>query len=201
MPTCAVLGFRPHTYWTAAAVVAGDPEHPEVLWRERLVFAGPGEKFPFHRAAEVPLAAAPGIIEASRRACAANLAAEVAELTERMAARGVEVRLAVTAAAMAKLPEALADILASHSRIHTAEGDFARDIVADACRTAGLAVRRVVEREAPALTADLLGVGPLELAARLKTMGAALGPPWSEDYKLAVQAAWLHLREVAPAGA
>jgi hypothetical protein len=199
MSSLAVLGLRPHTYWTAAAVVGGQADAPQVLWRERLVFAGPGEKFPFHRAAEVPLAAAPGLIEASREACAANLAGAVTGLCARMVRRGVEVRLAATAAATAKLPDGLADILASHSRIHTAEGDFARDVVADACRAAGLEVRRAVERELPALTADLLGVGQTELAARLKTMGAALGPPWSEDYKLAVQAAWLQLPQTANA--
>lgn len=199
MPSFAVLGFRPHTYWTAAAVVAGPPEAPEVLWRERLVFAGPGEKFPFHRAAEVELAAAPAVIEASRAACAANLRRGVGALRERMRARGVEIGLAATAAATAKLPDALADILVSHSRIHAAEGDFARDVVAAACRDAGLEVRRIVERELAALTADLLGVGQTELAARLKAMGGALGPPWNEDYKLAVQAAWLHLGALQPA--
>lgn len=199
MPTSAVLGFRPHTYWTAAAVVAGSADAPEILWRERLEFAGAGEKFPFHRAAEAELSAAPAIIEASRRACVANLGRGVEALLGRLRARDVEVRLAATAASTAKLPPVLGDILASHSRIHTAEGDFARDAVAAGCEAAGLAVRRVVERELPALTADRLGVGQPELAARLKTMGAALGPPWSEDYKLAVQAAWLQLPELAPA--
>jgi len=199
MPTSAVLGLRPHTYWTAAAVVAGAADAPEILWRERLAFAGPGEKFPFHRAAEAEVAAAPAIIEASRRAYVANLRRELLPLLERMRARGVEVRLAATAASTARLPPALADILASHSRIHTAEGDFARDAVAAGCEAAGLAVRRVVERELPALTADRLGVGLPELAARLKAMGAALGPPWSEDYKLAAQAAWLQLPALAPA--
>jgi hypothetical protein len=199
MPTSAVLGLRPHTYWTAAAVVAGSAAAPEVLWRERLAFAGPGEKFPYHRAAEAALAEAPRIIEASRRACVANLARALGGLAERMRGRGVEVRIACTAASTAKLPPALSDILASHSRIQTAEGDFARDAVAAGCEAAGLSVRRVVERELAALTADRLGAGPAELAARLKAMGAQLGPPWSEDYKLATQAAWLQLPQPAPA--
>jgi len=58
------------------------------------------------------------------------------------------------------------------------------------CRRAvtGLEVRRVVERELPALVCDLLGVKPPALEARLKAMGRTLGPPWSEDYKLAAEA-------------
>lgn len=199
MPVFAVLGLRPHTYWTAAAVVAGTPEAPEVLWRERIVFAGSGEAFPFHRAAEAELSAAPAVIEAARAACTGNLSASIAALRERLRARGVEVGVAATAAATGKLPARLADILASHSRIHSAEGDFARDLIADACAQAGLEVRRVVERELGPLTADRLGIALPALSARLKAMGAGLGPPWSEDYKLAVQAAWLQLGEPAAA--
>ena len=40
---------------------------------------------------------------------------------------------------------------------------------------------------------DALGLDRAALEARLREMGAALGPPWSEDYKLATLAAWLHL--------
>lgn len=199
MPTVAVLGLRPHTYWTAAAVVAGSVSSPRVLWRARIEFAGPGEKFPFHRAAEVSPAAASGLIETSRITQEAKLTARLSVLRERLRREGVEVGRAATAAAVARLPTALADILASHSRIHTAEGDFARNVVAASCEAAGLEVQRVVERELAGLTADLLGIPIPGVAARLKGMGVELGPPWSEDYKLAVQAAWLQLDELAPA--
>ena len=110
---------------------------------------------------------------------------------------GVSVAAAVIPAGTAKLPERLEDILRAHARIHAAEGDFYRDVVASGCEAAGLEVHRVVERELPALACDLLGVTPPSLEARLKAMGATLGPPWSEDYKLATLAAWLHLDRVA----
>ena len=54
---------------------------------------------------------------------------------------------------------------------------------------------RAVERDLPALSGDHLGVNIAAVGVRLKMMGAALGPPWSEDYKLATLAAWLHLDE------
>jgi hypothetical protein len=107
----------------------------------------------------------------------------------------------VTAAATAKLPAKLEDIVRVHARMHAAEGDFYRDVVADACEAAGLEVRRVVERELPALVCDLLRIDPAALKARLRTMGAALGPPWSEDYRLASLAAWLGLETAVPQGA
>lgn len=201
MPTFAVLGFRPHTYWTAVAAVAGRPDAPQILERRRLTFAGPDEKFVYHRAADGDPAAAAALIDRVRTATEAIAAHEIGALLDDLERDGVTVRVAVTAAATAKLPARLEDILSSHSRIHAAEGSFAREIIAEACQAAGLEVRRAVERELGALTGDLLGVAAHEVAARLKAMGAALGPPWSEDYKLAVLAAWLHLREAEPAAA
>ena len=200
MPTFAVLGFRPHTYWTAVAAVAGQPDAPEILARRRLTFAGPDESFVYHRAAEGDLAVAAALIDRVRSASEAIAIREIGALLDDLRRDGVTVRVAVTAAATAKLPERLEDILSSHSRIHAAEGGFAREVIATACEAAGLKVRRVVERELGALTGDLLGLGVPAMAARLKAMGATLGPPWSEDYKLAVQAAWLYLQEAEPAG-
>ncbi|MDB5442583.1 MAG: hypothetical protein JWP73_959 [Phenylobacterium sp.] len=201
MPTFAVLGFRPHTYWTAVAAVAGGPDAPRILVRRRLTFAGPDENFVYHRAAAGDPAAAAALIDRLRTATEANVKREIGALLDDLRRDGVTVRVAVTAAAVAKLPERLEDILSNHSRIHAAEGSFARDVIAAACAAAGLEVRRLVERELDALTGDLLGLGASAVAARLKAMGATLGPPWSEDYKLAVQAAWLHLREAEAAPA
>jgi hypothetical protein len=198
MPSFAVLGFRPHTYWTAVAAVAGTADAPEVLARRRLTFAGEAERFIYHQAAEGDWSQAPARIEAARVAVVANAAAEIRALIGELKAQQIAIRAAVVPAATAKLPARLDDILASHARIHSAEGSFSRDAIAEACRAAGLAVHREVERELPALAADLLGVGPPQLTARLKAMGATLGPPWSEDFKLCVMAAALHLAS-APA--
>ncbi len=189
----AVLGFRPHTYWTAVVALAGEAQAPRVLHRRRIVFAEGGERFAYHQAAETDLDRAAALIEAVRAATVANAAREVGQLVSDLAAGGVTVRLAATPAGTAKLPDALEDILHAHSRIHAAEGTFYRDVVAAGCAGVGLEVRRVVERELPALVCDRIDIKPAELEARLKAMGAALGPPWSEDYKLATQAAWICL--------
>jgi hypothetical protein len=199
MPTTAVLGFRPHTYWTAVAAVAGTAGAPQVLERRRITFAGEAERFIYHQAAEGDRSQAAARIEAARIACIANAASEVRSLLADLAARNVTVQAVVVPAATAKLPDKLDDILASHSRIHSAEGSFCRDAIAAACEAAGLTVHREVERELPALAADRLGLAPPALAARLKSLGAALGPPWSEDFKLCLMAAALHLPATAPA--
>jgi len=189
----AVLGFRPHTYWTAAVALAGPSESPQVIERRRITFAFGQERFAFHGAAEMDPAEAPSFIAKIRAATEANAAREIGSLIADLRNDGVCVRVAVSAAATAKLPEELADILRVHARMHAAEGSLSRDVVASACSALGLEVRRVVERDLPILAAQLLSPEGSSLEARLKAMGAALGPPWSEDYRLATQAAWIHL--------
>jgi len=166
-----------------------------VIERRRITFAVGDERMVFHRAEQTDIEAARALIEDVRAATEANAAREIGALLEDLKRDGVAVAVAVVPEAINKLPEALEDILKVHARMHAAEGDFYRAVVATACARVGLAVHRAVERELPALAADHLGVNIAAVETRLRTMGATLGPPWSEDYKLATLAAWLHLDE------
>jgi hypothetical protein len=198
-PVFAVLGFRPHTYWTAVVALTGQPDAPRVIERRRITFAAGEERFVYHQAA-ADSAKAASLIDGVRAATEANAGREIGTLLADLRRDGVSIRIAVVPAGMAQLPDKLEDVLRAHTRMHAAEGVFYRDVVAQACRVTGLEVRRVVERELTALVCDLLGVKAPALEARLKEVGAELGPPWSEDYRLATQAAWLHLQD-AGAGA
>jgi hypothetical protein len=192
-PAVAVLGFRPHTYWTSAVALAGPADAPRLIERRRITFATGNERMVFHRAEQTDIETARLLIEEVRAATEANAAREIGALVEDLKRDGVSVSVAVVPEAINKLPEALEDILKVHARMHAAEGNFYRAVLATACARVGLGVHRAVERELPALAADVLGVNIAAVEARLKTMGAALGPPWSEDFKLATLAAWLHL--------
>lgn len=184
----AVLGLRPHTYWTAVVVLDGDAEAPRVRRRLPLVFAEGEERNVYHRAAETP-AAAPLVAQvAAATQCRAE--AGLAALAADLAAEGATLIEAVVPASAARRADGLAEIVASHTRMHANEGHFYRDVLARACAARRLAVRQPVERELPALLADRLGLTPSGLAGRLQAMGEALGPPWSEDYRLAAQAGW-----------
>ena len=192
-PATAVLGFRPHTYWTAVVALAGPAYAPQVLERRRIVFAEGLQRFVYHQAENMEPAKAQAMIDEVRAATEANTAREVGGLVADLQNDGVEVRCAVTAAGTAKLPDSLADIVAVHARMHAAEGEFYRDVVAEGCRAVGLEVCRLIERDAPAVLGEKLRLDPAALEARIKEMGAALGPPWNEDYRLATQAAWTQL--------
>ena len=192
-PSTAVLGFRPHTYWTSAVALAGSPHAPHVIERRRIPFAAGEERSVFHRAEQTDLESARVLIEDVRAATEANAAREIGQFIADLQHDGVAIRIAVVPEAINKLPDNLEDILKVHARMHAAEGNFYRGVVASACAVLGLEVHRVVERELPALVSDLLDLNASALEARLKAMGRTLGPPWSEDYKLATEAAWLHL--------
>jgi hypothetical protein len=193
MPQPVVLGFRPHTYWTAAVALAGAPDAPEVVERRRITFAAGDERGVYHRAAEVPAAEAPALVEHVRAVVEAHASEAIKAMVADLARAGRAVRAAVVPTAGLKLPERIEDIVRVHARMHAAEGELYRDIVADACAGLGLRVHRVVERELFALASDRIGTSDTVLKTRLQAMGAALGPPWSEDQKLAMLAALVHL--------
>jgi hypothetical protein len=197
--TRAVLGFRAHSGWAAAVAVSGPPSAPEVVDRRRIEIADaedPDAKRPYHAAEGLDLGDAERLVrrctQASQRLARAAVGTMLAEL--RTAGHGV-VGCGLLQGSGRALPD-LADILASHALIHTAEGQMFRDILAEAGRHHGLPVVEVRERELMARCTADLGLSADELTRRLTEMGRALGPPWRQDEKLATLAAWLALAAV-----
>ena len=187
----AVLGFRPHTYWAAAVALAGEPDGPQVIERRKIVFAAGGERFVYHQVAEMDASAAAARIAKVRSATVASAAHGIAELTAAVGEAGFTVGLAVVPAGRARTAPTFADIA-----IHAAEGDFYRDVVAQACGGLGLDVSRLPERDLLLEASRSLGVHAITLESRLKMMGHALGPPWSEDQRLATLAAWVGIADL-----
>ncbi len=195
----AVLGFRPHTYWTAAVALSGDPHAPQVLERRRIDFASGDERGVYHHVEGMDREAAQAWIDRVWAAVEANCRRGVGALVEDLGRSGVTLGLAVVPIARTKPPDQLEDILKSHSWMHAAEGDFYRGAVASACTALGLEVRRGVEREFAGEVSRRHALPSALLETRMKALGAALGPPWSEDQKLATLAAWSQLGEVGSA--
>ena len=85
-----------------------------------------------------------------------------------------------------KLPQ----ILASHSLIHSADGELFREAILHAAARCGLKSLGVKEREAFDSGSQNLRLKPADLARRIQELGRPLGAPWSQDEKLATMAAW-----------
>jgi len=192
----AAIGLRAHSGWAALVAVAGSPRSAEILARRRIELSDPafeGSKQPYHAAEGKPLPKAAKILDrcaadAGRLARQAfrEVAAEVATSGHWVASCGLLL------ASGRPLP-ALAAILASHALIHTADGELFRDALAAAAEENGWLLARVKEKEAYAAAAAALRLPPEELRGRVKDLGRSIGPPWTEDQKLAAVAGWLAL--------
>jgi hypothetical protein len=192
----AAIGFRAHSGWACAILLAGTRTEPDILVRRRLVLcdsAIEGSKQPFHEAEPMPFSRAAAFIDGCTKSSDALALAELKTLRDVAKANNAEiVGCGLTTASGRPLPD-LKSILASHSLIHAAEGEFYRDALARACGAAKISVSRVKEREVADWTAARLNLTDPALRERLAFYGKALGPPWTADEKLATMAAWLAL--------
>ena len=156
------LGIVVHTGWGACVCVGGSLRKPEIRANGIVQMLGDDERFCFHMAAEMPVADRASWVAGLKRKAVANarkaLATYLVEVTH--------------CAIVARPGEAgdLETVLASHARIHSAEGFFYRDVLSEACKVPVVVV--------PPASLDVSKVGKLA------------GPPWGKDQKLAALAAW-----------
>jgi hypothetical protein len=142
--------------------VGGSLRKPEIHANGIIAMLGDDERFCFHMAAEMPAGdRAPWIAGLRRKA--------IANARRALASYLVDV---VRCAVVARPGEAgdLETVLASHARIHSAEGFFYRDVLSEAC------------------TIPVAVVPPRSLDVSL--VGKLAGPPWGKDQKCAALAAW-----------
>ncbi len=189
----AALGFRAHSGWACAILFVRSQDEVEVADRRRIELCDAkiaGSRQPFHQAESMTFAEAEAYL--ARCAAATDDFARRAVAQFCNVAREANLRLVgacILTASGKPLPD-LPAILASHALIHAAEGEFFRDALARACRAQTLKVSRLKEKEATPRMAERLGISEGALKARLAEIGKPLGPPWSEDQKLASLAAW-----------
>jgi hypothetical protein len=143
-------------------VVGGSPASPEIVANEVIEILGDSERFCFHMAAQMKRAAAETWIARTREKAIANA----------RQALGPLVAQASVCAIVAKDRDAgtLDQALASHPRIHTAEGCFYRDVLREAC----------------AIPVRVVSPSSLDPSR----IGKLAAPPWGRDQKIAALAAW-----------
>lgn len=159
---CAI-GVSVHTGWAACVVASGSLAQPVILAHVEIELLPDAERFCFHRAAELERGAAQQWIARLRDKALANARRAFAPLM----ARGV------CACAIIAKPGSIAtldDALSSHTRIHTAEGYFYRDVLVEACP----------------VSPQLVAANSLDPSR----VGKLAAPPWGKDQKLAALAAW-----------
>jgi hypothetical protein len=157
------MGISIHTGWGACVVVGGSLLKPEIVANEVIEILEDSERFCFHVAADMKRAAAEKWIARVREKAVVNARRALSHL----AAQGVSI-----CAVVAKEGDTgdLGAVLASHPRIHAAEGFFYRDVLRDACPV------------------PIRIVSPSSLDP--SKVGKFAAAPWGRDQKLAALAAW-----------
>jgi len=189
----AAVGFRAHSGWTALIALAVNDGLPTVLARERIHLV---ETFtyefrqPYHTAEKLPFAEGRAFVsrmQTEARRLAFNAIRKLkAELQEQGYALA---RCGLLLASGRPLPS-LDRILVSHSLIHAADGELFREALLHASARCGLKPLAVKERELLDSASRTLGRKPDELTHHIAELGRPLGPPWSQDEKLASLVAW-----------
>jgi hypothetical protein len=193
----AALGFRAHSGWTALVALAVSKGTPGVLARQRIHLV---ETFtyrfrqPYHTAKNMPLDEARAFISRVQAEARSLAYHTICELQKSLHAQGYQLtRSGLVLASGRPLPN-LPDILVSHALIHTADGELFRDALLHASARCGLPSKTARERELRDEGPEMLRLRPNELTRRIAELGRTLGPPWSQDEKLATLVAWLALR-------
>jgi len=190
------LGFRVHSGWAVAIVIAGPIEAPAILDRRRIEIADAeiaGSKQPYHAAQELELKEAEKLIARCTNASVRLAKRAVAVAIEDALAKGVSVSTSGVLTGSGRPLPALKTILSSHPLLHTAEGELFRNAVMVACTDCGLPIFTVKENEVLVRSSSELRISEQAIQQHLGRMGKVVGSPWRQDEKLATRMAWLSL--------
>ncbi len=186
------MGFRVHSGWAAMVAVTGSPFQPVIVDRRRIELAEASERGPvqpYHRAQEMGAEHARIFLEQCRTAWNALACASLETVIKNIG--GDRVRHCAVLTGSGRLATTLEATLASHAAIHTAEGEFFREIVLHAGEACGLCVQRIKEKELFERAEAKFETPSANLLETLNSLGKIVGPPWQQDQKFAALAAWL----------
>jgi hypothetical protein len=194
----AGLGFRSHSGWSIVVAVGGSPFNPVVLERHRIETASPaipGSKQPYHAAERLDFQQAEMLIHSCRESSTALARDAVNGIVVDLERRGHRVVVAGLLFGSGRPLPDLKATLQSHALIHTAEGEFFREVLARASEHCSLPLTKVKEREIWDRSAEAFHLSSADVQQRINELGRSLGPPWRQDQKLASLVAWTALTE------
>jgi len=171
--------------------VGHEAEMVNVIQRRRVVVVPAGArggKQPYHFAKSLEPKEAENFLRKCFEASQSLALTAVRELRDELSGQYRVVGAAVLQASGRPLPS-LAKILASHSLIHTAEGVFYREVFSKACECLELGVTGFRERDLEEHVQATFGAAANRVSQQVSDAGRALGPPWTQDQKMAALAA------------
>jgi hypothetical protein len=187
----AAFGIRMHSGWGVLVCISGDLAAPEIVDRRRIVVVEPtmeGAKQPYHFAEKLPFAEAERHLQKCAVASERLALKAIRDVLEAVNARAYRIVGCAMLLASGRALPVLPNILASHALVHTAEGEFFRNIVRRACEHCRLPVEGFRERELDQRANATFGKAAAGLRQRIFSLGKAVGSPWTQDEKTAALA-------------
>jgi len=167
-----------HSGWGALVVVSNDGGRLSVVERRRIDVIGgksTGKKQPYHFANKLALGAAEKYI-ANCAVDSERLASEVIRsLMDELRVGDYAVRACAVVLASGRALPSLSEILASHPSIHTAEGEFFRRAVWNACEKLKIQMSGVRERDLETQAKSVFGRSAAAAVKKIAKMGKSMG--------------------------
>jgi hypothetical protein len=192
------IGLRAHSGWAALVAVAGSAVGIEIVARRRIELAAPdlpGSRQPYHEAEGLPPEKARALLDRLETSAESLARKAFDEVLRELAGKGRTLRACGLLMASGRPLPALESVLASHALIHAADGEHFRKALSRAGEHFRLRVVRVREKDIFEKAAEALGIPAEALRRRLGELGRSVGPPWTQDQKLAALAGWLALEQ------
>ena len=187
----AAIGVRMHSGWGALVAVSNDGGAVEVLERQRIDVTAPGARGgnqPYHFAKDLRLAEAERFLEERFESSKCLAISAIRSVTDELCRNYQLAGAAVLQSSSHPLP-ALAKILAAHSLIHAAEGEFYREVFSKACASLDISVTGLRERDLDEHIRAAFADSASRVLQEVSDAGRSLGPPWTADQKMAALAA------------
>jgi hypothetical protein len=187
----AAFGIRMHSGWGILVCISGNPAAPERVDRRRIVVVEPameGAKQPYHFAQNLGLEEAKRHLQKCASVSERLALTAMHEVLEAVSARNYQVVGCAMLLASGRALPPLSNILASHALVHTAEGEFFRKVVREACESCLTPVVGFRERELDERANATLGKAATGLRQRISDLRSAVGSPWTQDEKTAALA-------------
>jgi hypothetical protein len=187
----AVFGVRMHSGWGVVVCISGNSVAPKVVDRRRVVIIEPameGAKQPYHFVKSLRLEEAERHLQKCAAASQRLAMQAIREMLDAVSARNYRVVGCAMLLASGRVLPSLSKILASHALVHTAEGEFFRKIVREACEHCGISVVGFRERELDERANATFGKAAARVREHISSLGKTVGSPWTQDEKTAALA-------------
>ena len=188
----ATIGIRMHSGWGALVAASGDAAMAQVIDRRRIVVVDPkipGASPPYHFAAKMGLPEAKNYLSNCAKVSEHLALAVIQTIVRELHNRNYRVVGSAVLLASGRPLPTLPEILASHPLLHTAEGEFFRNVFSRACESLDNPVTGIRERDLDESAHAVFGKITTQVLWRISGLKSSLGSPWTEDQKKASLAA------------